>query len=532
MTDQSTNIPWTEGMNYGMGVNLLNGDIAGKAVDPGVISAPTQAGGQATTYNLSLINSIEELYSSIGLSVEASGHYGLFNASGKYGYAKESKFNSQSTFLLARCVVENAFTQAEDVQIRPDAASLIEQGKITLFQQRYGDGFVRGMQTGGEFFAIISITSSSREDQKSIAASLQAKYGGLFASAQVDVNLDETSRSKIAKSELRISTFQRGGSGDEQSLTADIEEVMARLKAFPAQVKNSPVPYDVQVASYNTVALPEGPSPVDIRLQKDSLIDYERIRLKLLTLRNDIEFLQLNPNLFVDPPGIAVLNKWQDFVENEINEITRQASHCLDNPKGGCETRSFRLPEDFRQVKRRTSESIEIKASALSWPEGVMKHIVNSAQDFTVSTRLETRFKKPISPFELSNLGILLYSETADRGVWLQVGVGDSIQRLTCGAWDLVREGEDARFAVIGVETVPLTDDQVYLRMSKKGDQLLDLSYSHNGHDWNSLLHGTVDLTQIGFPESDTYELSLFAYSMGGEEPVAGNFYDLNVINN
>jgi hypothetical protein len=350
---QSTNIPWTQGMNYGMGVNLLNGDIAGKAVNPGEITGPTQAGGQTTSYNLSLINSFEELYSSIGISVEASGHYGLFSASGKFKYAKESKFNSQSTFLLARCVVENAFTQVEDAQIKPESSKLLEQGKIAPFQKRYGDGFVRGMQTGGEFFAIISITSSSREEQESISASLQAKYGGLFASVQVDTSLDSKTKSKVAKSELRVSTYQRGGSGDDQSFTADIEAVMARLKAFPNQVKNTPVPYDVQVASYETLALPEGPNPIDIQAQKDALVDYERIHLSLITLRNEIGFLQLHPDYFVNPPDNNTLNQWSEFVTNEINALIKQASKCCNSPVGGCELFKLQLPADFKMPDRK-----------------------------------------------------------------------------------------------------------------------------------------------------------------------------------
>src|SRR5262245_15375463 len=102
--DQSVNIPWAPGMDYGMGVNLLNGQIAGKGVDPGEIKGG--AGGQIVTYDMMLINTMEELYSSIGISVEVSGSYGLFSADGKFKYSKEAKFNSQSTFLLARCVVQ------------------------------------------------------------------------------------------------------------------------------------------------------------------------------------------------------------------------------------------------------------------------------------------------------------------------------------------------------------------------------------------------------------------------------------------
>ena len=118
------------------------------------------------------------------------------------------------------------------------------------------------MLTGGEFFAVISITSSNRAEQSSTAASLQAKYGGFFASVSVDVSLDSKTKSQLAKSEIRVSTYQRGGQGDDQGFTADVEAVMARLHAFPAQVLRNPVPFEVQVANYKTLDLPEVRCPL------------------------------------------------------------------------------------------------------------------------------------------------------------------------------------------------------------------------------------------------------------------------------
>lgn len=524
MADQSTNMPWSQGMNYGMGVNLLNGDIPGKAVDPGAITGPTQAGGQTTSYNLTLINSFEELYSSIGISVDANGQYGLFSASGKFNYARESRFNSQSTFLLARCVVENAFTQVEDPQIRPEASELLRQGKADLFQQRYGDGFVRGMQTGGEFFAVISVTSSSKEEQESIAASLQAKYGGLFASVEVDVKLDSETKSKISRSELSISTYQRGGSGDDQSLTADIESVMVRLKAFPAQVKISPVPYAVQVANYNTLALPEGPNPIDIQAQKDALADYARIHLKLLTLKNDIEFLQLHPEYFENPPDTTTLNRWQDFVVSEINQLISQASKCVDTPVGGCPLVAFQLPADFRQVGRKLVNAIDIKAAAQSWPDQVIMRTVDTPKDFTVSSKLVTQFTQQTVP-GFFGVGLVLLSTTANRGVFFLKGVGNTGQSISCFAFNVT--AGDTQTRTVGPSVVLYSDDEVYLRMSKKGDQLLDLSFSSNGQDWTTFAE-FVDLTASGFTAGDSYKVVLSAYSTE-PEPVVGTFFDLNV---
>jgi len=64
--------------------------------------------------------------------------------------------------------------------------------------------------------------------------------------------------------------------------------------------------------------------------------------------------------------------------------------------------------------------------------------------------------------------------------------------------------------------------------MSKKGDQLLDLSYSKNGQDWNSFFDGSIDLTSIGFSANDSYKLVLSAYSTE-EQHVSGSFFDINV---
>lgn len=349
---QSVNIPWEKGMDYGSGINSLNGTIPGRAVNPGAISAPTNATGQAVYYNLTKITTLEELNHSIGISIEASGRYGLFSASGKFKYSNETKFNSQSTFLLVRCVVENAFTQCQDPQIRSEASELIRQGKSDVFQTRYGNGFVRGMQVGGEFFAVISITSSSKEEEKSIAASLEANYG-VFA--KIKGTLDDDTKSKMQKSEVRISTYQRGGSGDEQSFTGDIEKIMERLKVFPATVLHNPVPYEVQVADYTTLVLPDGPNLIDVENQKEALQDYTRIHLQLTSMRNDIEFVQRYPNYFVNPPTSDILNKWQESVTDQIDQLKKRASQCTNDIKE-CRFFPYKTPDGFIPLQRKESQ--------------------------------------------------------------------------------------------------------------------------------------------------------------------------------
>jgi hypothetical protein len=384
--DQSVNIPWAPGMNYGMGVNLLTGDIAGKAIRPiedsKEISEPTNAGGQTVSYDLVQINSMEELYSSIGMSVEASGRYGLFNASAKAKYANESKFNSQSTFLMARCVVMNAFTQVEDPQIKEEAISFFQNEK--KFRDRYGDSYVRGMQTGGEFFVLISITSSTKEEQQSIAASLRATYGTKLSKVDGSAELSADTQSKISRSEIRVSTYQRGGRGEGQALVKTVEAAIDRLKAFPSQVEENPVPYEVQVANYYTLPFPEEPQNlVDLENQKFALEEYARNQLKYISLRNDVEFMQLYPKYYKSPIEIKTLNKWNEFFTQKITELRKQASRCA-NDIGACDSIEFELPEDFDKFyeaqKQREDQNLEGQdfRNAREYYKEVMKKLVLS----------------------------------------------------------------------------------------------------------------------------------------------------------
>ncbi len=334
-----------------MGVNLLNGAVAGKGVDPGTPTEPTGASGQSVSYNFTKILTLEDLYSSVGVSAKASGHYNLFSASGKFKFLNETKFTSQSIFLLARCIVENSFQQCEQAVLTLNAAELIKAGKADQFQERYGDGFIRGMQMGGEYFAIISISSSSQEIQQSTAASLQAQYGGVVGSAGIDVKLQERTKELITQCQINITTYQRAGAGEEQAFTDDIEEVLKRMYEFPSIVLGKPVPYEVQVASYRTIDLPDSPNIIDIENQKSSLADYARLHMKLITLRNDVEFIQTHPRYFTNPPSIVVLNAWQSHIAEQITSLIKQASLCCNSP-AACPLLPLLLPSGFYVPER------------------------------------------------------------------------------------------------------------------------------------------------------------------------------------
>lgn len=152
---------------------------------------------------------------------------------------------------------------------------------------------------------------------------------------------------------------------------------------------------------------------------------------------------------------------------------------------------------------------------------------VETPKDFTVSTRLVTQFTQQSVPGYFG-VGLVLRSVETNRCVWFLKGVGNTGQSISCYVSNI---GDDTGTYVSPSSSRLYFDDEVYLRMSKKGDRLLDVSYSKNGQDWNHLSEEIVDLTssKLQFPANSSYELYLSAYSTV-KESVSGSFFDLKVV--
>ena len=117
--------------------------------------------GQVALSTITLINSHEELMDRIGMSLEAQGRYGFFSASVKAEFTESSTYNSTSTFLVAKVIVQNPFKRGVDFSLKQSAKDVLDDPVtgVENFKKAFGDSFVRGLQTGGEFYAVIRITS-------------------------------------------------------------------------------------------------------------------------------------------------------------------------------------------------------------------------------------------------------------------------------------------------------------------------------------------------------------------------------------
>ncbi|MEV4889512.1 hypothetical protein AB0K48_08995 [Nonomuraea sp. NPDC055795] len=290
----------------GMGFNSESGLAVGTALEGFTVSSDPDADGQTVTSSISIVSTHEELQETLGMSFEAQGRYGFFSASAKTTFSESSNYNSTSTFLVARVVVENALRRGRGFKVTADAKALLDALRFEEFNRAFGDSFVRGLQTGGEFYAVIRITSVSTTRQTSLAATLQAEANGLVASGSFKASFEEANRSASSRSEYTATMFQKAGSGATIAPTVEIGEVITRFKQFPTIASDSSAAYEAEVVTYDTLPLPV-PTPEEQEAFLLALADARERKLRFIQTRNDLEFALRQPEFFRGLPSTDVL---------------------------------------------------------------------------------------------------------------------------------------------------------------------------------------------------------------------------------
>ena len=319
-------VEYKQGMDYGVGIDTPSADARNACVagDPSDIHG---AAGDTVTFQMTEVTSIEDIQSALGITASASAGVGLFSASAKMNYTESCHFHSSSVFLMVSINVLQAFTSIKAPTISPAAAALLDAGQADRFQEQYGDMFVRGLVTGGQFFGVIEVSSSSKTDQESLSVSLSGSYGLFNASGSVSQSFSKA----IENRSVKVSCFIQGG--QTSPVPTSVEDMVAAARAWPGTLAGKGVPYSALLDSYSILALPNPPNYIDLQHQKDVLIECASLRNQDWFLMNEIDFMTAHPSQFIAPVDIPALTAYRNALAHDLNVIAAAASVALSDPK-------------------------------------------------------------------------------------------------------------------------------------------------------------------------------------------------------
>lgn len=457
----------------GMGFNSDTGLAVGTALEGFSIVENPAAPGAEVVASISIINTHEELQKSLGLSLEAHGRYGFFSGSAKAEFAETARYNSTSTFLVARVVVENPLRRGKGFQVTEAARALLNPSRMAEFKTAFGDSFVRGLQTGGEFFAVIRITSVSEATQSSLAATLQAEMNGLFAGGGFKAAFQTASSNERTRSEFHAIMYQKAGSAAEISPTVGIDEVLKRYREFPSIAKASAAAYEAEIATYDTLPLPV-PSALETEDFLFALADTREKKLRYLQARNDLQFALQNPEFFQELPPTETLNSTIAVYEKLINAAM---AHGIKLTKG-----QMSPPQTFDPgalvppiveplpipLKRAKSEGLTLVAGPRSFPNNVERILFDVPDKSQATVKITVNWGGPVAPgfgqpgmfmsARVAGIGFLTADGQRLSGSTIRVGAAGAEVGRVSGALK-----SEQMFDFVGV---PYFSDTVHLRLT------------------------------------------------------------------
>jgi hypothetical protein len=302
MAIQQIRVPWAPGYDIGVGADLASGSPMNSPVKPEATPVD-QASGATIDIQIQRINSTEELERALAVDVEASYGSASFGSgvSARFSFAKNSKVQSSSLFMTVTATVQLEFLSIDTPHLTDAAGAVIQHPE--LFEQRYGNMFVRGLGRGGLFVGVLRVDTGSSKESMNIASDLEGSYALFSGSAAEKFSKMQEEH----KSEIFVRQYQEGGPKDLRitdisnplQLLENANKFLDSFKAgSPEELAKVAVPYFVTLAPTTIAEGPAPLSPEEIQKAQDVLIYCARKRSALLDDLNLLEYISENHDKF------------------------------------------------------------------------------------------------------------------------------------------------------------------------------------------------------------------------------------------
>jgi hypothetical protein len=334
-----TIIPYKPGMDYGMGVKTSSAAPMALGVAGAPAAIPEAAGGEAV-FHLSRIQTTEELENHLNISADASGGIGMFSASARFDFARDCKVQTSSLVLLIYATETLAWKQIND----PVLSSIADaaQHDLDAFAARFGDAFVRGMWTGGQFFGVIRIDTRSEESRQNIEMALGGSYG--VFSGEAHTKLVDAAKKETAS--IYVDAYWEGGLVTTLPTTPD--NMLAAMDEWEKTVSTKPVPYFVSLVPYVIAGGPQPADEADLEHQLDVLKRCAKLRSQTLDKLNLVDYIRdpSHASEFQVNSGGPDLAQLSQALSEDLELIAAAASNALNHPRTAVD------PETFAKVNQ------------------------------------------------------------------------------------------------------------------------------------------------------------------------------------
>ncbi|WP_050491656.1 hypothetical protein [Clostridium botulinum] len=331
-----TEIGYINGMNLGIGFNRATNDIHPSPALDGVdiYRDLPNANGQEVLFRVELVSSTESIMEKLNVSARASLKYGITGSgSARINFSSLFKQNSYSIYVVVQVIVTNKQTLLDmsKVTLKKEAAKMYKNDPESFLKQ-YGDSFIYGLITGGEFIGVLEITSKTASELNEIRAAISGKASVGLWSGNASVSFKQAMQKITSDYEMKATVYRQGGIGALNVVEPD--QLIKDALQFPSTVAGEHgFPRSVLVIPYNHIEIPniEEDKVASISsLHESSLEQLGTLYQKFVKYQNDLmhalDYTDQFPDIEIDK-----VNERFNEIREQINSIKKVARECFSN---------------------------------------------------------------------------------------------------------------------------------------------------------------------------------------------------------
>ncbi|PFL50206.1 hypothetical protein COJ30_29615 [Bacillus anthracis] len=211
--------------------------------------------------------------------------------------------------------------------LRESAANLYVDNPKEFINQ-YGDTFVYGINTGGEYIGILEISSSNKEEFQNIQGSLSAQVNWDVITGEGLRSFGTVLQELKTKFNIKATVMRQGTNGE--AIPIEPEQMIHDAVNFPNAVTgNNGYPYSVILVPYNHIPHPSAP-PLNVDNQSEILEKLGNWREQFINFQNNLSYVINNQRQFPDAAqNLEKITERYNKISDEISKIVTNANSCF-----------------------------------------------------------------------------------------------------------------------------------------------------------------------------------------------------------
>mmetsp|Transcript_34265 Transcript_34265/g.55449 ORF Transcript_34265/g.55449 Transcript_34265/m.55449 type:complete len:473 (+) Transcript_34265:2050-3468(+) len=189
-----------------------------------------------------VVTDSQEFSDAVSNIATLSGSYGGLSGSLSVDFARSTNQKMFHTHAFVGVFMEDYVVQVPLVYVNQlklvdEAKNLLKKGntpaeRLENFSKVYGDSFIVGYVTGGQFVADLDYATSSSAEQSALKAELTVSYKNAFLEVGVSAGFKKDTQSSEAKTSCTVMITSMGFPTDEAMVVVDLASLIAAVGTF------------------------------------------------------------------------------------------------------------------------------------------------------------------------------------------------------------------------------------------------------------------------------------------------------------